>query len=135
MNKTYLWFNRAAFESQECFTLAWKVENYYIESGRVLCVEVSIPLRHFIYVTIDDVKQAWFDMLRQFVAERPGFEVSWAMVPKDNDALVTVRIGKVGSVEEFTEQESSDALSAVDALFDERTKTATRTRPARKKAP
>jgi len=114
--------------------LAWKFENYYIESGRVLCVEVSVPLRHFIYVTIDDVKQAWFDMLRQFVAERPGFEVSWVMVPRDDDALVTVRIGKIGNLKKFTEQESTDALSAVDALFDEKTRTRKKAQP-RKKPP
>jgi hypothetical protein len=127
-------FDGPGIESQECFTLAWKVDNYYIESGRVLCVEVSIPLRHFIYVTIDDVKQAWFDMLRQFVAERPGFEVSWVMVPRDDDALVTVRIGKVGKLKEFTEQESADALSAVDALFDEK-KQPTKKVPQKKKLP
>ncbi len=110
--------------------MAWKVDNYYIESGRVLCVEVSIPLRHFIYVTIDDVKKAWFDMLRQFVAERPGYEVSWAMTPRDEDALVTVRIGKVGKLKEFTKKETSDALSAVDAMFDQK-----KTQAAQKKTP
>ena len=133
MNKTYLSSDGVAFESEESFTVAWKVENYYIESGRVLCVEVSIPLRHFIYVTIDDVKQTWLDMLRQFVAERPGFEVSWAMMPRDDDALVTVRIGKLGNLKEFTKQESTDALSAVDALYEGKAQTAKRTQTAKKK--
>jgi hypothetical protein len=133
LNKTYLSFDGVALESEECFTLVWKVENYYIEAGRVLCVEVSIPLRHFIYVTIDDVKQAWFDMLRQFVAERPGFEVSWVMSPREDDALVTVRIGKVGNLKGFTEKESSDALSAVDALFERKAQQAKRTQATKRK--
>jgi hypothetical protein len=56
------------------------------------------------------------------------------MVPRDDDALVTVRIGKVGKLKEFTEQESADALSAVDALFDEK-KQPTKKVPQKKKLP
>jgi hypothetical protein len=100
--------------------LHWNVENYYIKSAGVLCVEVSIPLMEFLYVKIDDVKEAWLDLLKQFVSEKPGFEISWVMEPRDNDALVTVRIAKVGRLKQFTEKEKSGALSAVDALFDEK---------------
>jgi len=100
--------------------LHWNVENYYIKSAGVLCVEVSIPLMEFLYVKIDDVKKAWLELLKQFVSEKPGFEISWVMEPRDDDALVTVKIAKAGKLEQFTEKEKSGALSAVDALFDEK---------------
>ncbi len=99
--------------------MPWNIENYYILNGRVLNVEISIPLMEFLYVNIDDVKQAWFDMLSQFVKEEPGLEMSWEIEPRDNDALITVRIAKTGELEEFTEGELEDALSATDALIAE----------------
>lgn len=99
--------------------MPWNIENYYVTSGRVLTVEVTIPLIDFLYVRIDDVKEAWFAMLRQFVNERPQYEVSWEMAPRDEDALVTIRIAKKGTLESFSREEVRDALKAADGLFGE----------------
>ncbi len=102
--------------------MSWNIENYYILNGRVLNVEISIPLMEFLYVNIDDVKQAWFEMLSQFVQEEPGLEMSWEIEPRDDHALITIRIAKVGELEEFTKDELEDALSATDALIAEEEK-------------
>ncbi|MBN2229272.1 MAG: hypothetical protein JW779_06720 [Candidatus Thorarchaeota archaeon] len=100
--------------------MPWDIENYYILDGRILRVEISIPLIEFIYITIDDVKEAWLDMLKQFIAEQPGFDVSWEMQPRDEQAVVTIQIAKSGSLGEFTSEEARGAIGAVDALFDEK---------------
>ena len=102
--------------------MPWDVENYYIVDGRILRVEITIPLLEFLYTKIDDVKEAWLEMLNQFVSQQPGIEMSWEMQPRENDALVTVQIGKTGDLGEFTPQEAQGALDAVDALFDDKPK-------------
>ncbi|NWF95179.1 MAG: hypothetical protein HXY34_03470 [Candidatus Thorarchaeota archaeon] len=113
--------------------MSWTVENYYMIGSRILCVEITAPLMDFLFVEIDDVKEAWFEMLRQFANERPGYELSWAMEPRDNNALVTIRIAKAGHLQDFTRQEVSDALTATDALFD-RESGSTRKAPAKRKS-
>jgi hypothetical protein len=106
--------------------MPWDIENYYIVDGRMLRVEITIPLMEFLYTKIDDVKEAWLDMLDQFVSQQPGIEVSWEMQPRETDAIVTVQIAKSGELGEFTDQEAKGALDAVDALFDDK-------KPAKKK--
>ena len=98
--------------------MPWDIENYHIVDGRVLKVDIAIPLVEFLYTNIDDVKEAWLDMLGQFVSEEPGFEMSWTMQPRNEDALVKIRIAKSGELTEFTDAEAKGALGAVDALFD-----------------
>ncbi len=95
--------------------MPWDIENYVIVDNRILKVEISVPLIEFIYVNIDDVIVAWLEMLRQFVAEQPGVEVSWEMQPIDEKAVATIRIAKAG---QFTAKETKGAIDAVDALFD-----------------
>jgi hypothetical protein len=97
--------------------LPWNIENYFIMNNTVLQVEITIPLMEFIYVEIEDVKDAWVSLLGQVVNEHPDYEMSWEMQPKDNNALVLVRIAKTGGLGEFTPQEAKDALAAADALF------------------
>ncbi|MBD3407455.1 MAG: hypothetical protein GF411_15160 [Candidatus Lokiarchaeota archaeon] len=99
--------------------MPWHIDNYYIHSGAVLCVEITIPLIDFLITEIDDVKNAWFTMLQAFVDQNPGFELSWEMEPRDDDALVIVRVAKAGELKKFTDLEKKAALSAADALFDE----------------
>ncbi|MGQ4912467.1 MAG: hypothetical protein ACP6KW_09895 [Candidatus Thorarchaeota archaeon] len=98
--------------------MPWDVENYYIVDDRVLRVEITIPLIEFLYTNIDDVKEAWLEMLDQFVSQQPGIEMSWEMQPRDEDAIVTVQIAKAGELGAFTDKEARGALDAVDALFD-----------------
>ena len=98
---------------------AWDIENYYISGGSVLCVEFKTPLSSFLMVEIEDVKTAWLDMLGELATEQPGYEMSWEMLPRDEDAIVIVRIAKEGDLETFTPEEARTALEAVDALFDE----------------
>jgi hypothetical protein len=100
--------------------MPWNIENYYIIDGRMLRVEISIPLMEFLYVRIDDVKEAWLDMLGQFVSEQPGFDVSWEMQPKEDLAVVTIQVAKRGKLREFTKEETKGAIDAVDALFDKK---------------
>ncbi len=113
--------------------MPWNIENYYILGGRVLCIEITIPLIDFIYINIDDVKQAWIDLLREVVQEEPGLEVSWEMVPREKDALVTIRIAKKGELERFTSGEISRALGVTDALAAEEEKTASGKKSTKKK--
>lgn len=103
---------------QEVPSLPWDIENYYIINNRVLTVEFSIPLREFLKSNIDDVKTAWLEMLNQFVAEQPGYDMSWEMTPRNDDALVTVKIAKIGELADFTSREAEAAISAADAMFD-----------------
>lgn len=98
--------------------MPWNIENYYIMNNTVLQVEITIPLMEFLYVNIDEVKDAWVDLLGGFVAEHPDYEMSWEMAPQDEDALILVRIAKAGDLKEFTSEEAKDALAAADALFD-----------------
>ena len=98
--------------------MAWEVENYYIVNDKVLCVEVTIPLMEFRHTKIDDVKKAWLEMMNQIVTEQPGFDMSWEIAPRDNDALVTIKIAKAGVLNDFTDTETRNMLSAVDALFE-----------------
>lgn len=102
--------------------MPWDIENYSIIDGRVLKVDITLPLIEFIYITIDDVKEAWLSMLKQFVSEQPGFDVSWEMQPRDDLALVTIQIAKAGKLRDFTKKEARKAIRAVDALFDEKKK-------------
>ncbi len=108
--------------------MPWDVENYYIVDDRILRVEISVPLMEFLYTEIDDVKEAWLEMLDNFVSQQPGIEMSWEMQPRGDNAVVTIQIAKSGGLGEFTSQESRGALDAVDALFGEE-------KPAKKKAP
>ncbi|MFW9799224.1 MAG: hypothetical protein ACFFD9_02210 [Candidatus Thorarchaeota archaeon] len=98
--------------------MPWNIDNYFIMNNRVLQVEISIPLMDFLYANIEDVKDTWVEMLGQFVNEHPEFEMSWEMQPKEDDALVLVRIAKAGELTEFSAKEVKDALAAADALFD-----------------
>jgi hypothetical protein len=100
--------------------MVWNIENYYIIDGRILRVEISVPLLEFLYTKIDDVKQAWLDMLSQVVSEQPGFDVSWEMQPREDQAVVTIQIAKPGNLGEFTKEETTGAIDAVDALFDDK---------------
>ncbi len=97
--------------------MPWNIDNYFIMNNRVLQVEISIPLMDFLYADIEDVKDTWVEMLGQFVNEHPEFEMSWEMQPKEDDALVLVRIAKAGELGEFSTKEAKDALAAADALF------------------
>ncbi|MEE9540801.1 MAG: hypothetical protein V3V85_04815 [Candidatus Thorarchaeota archaeon] len=99
-------------------TMAWKIENYYVVSDKVLCVEVTIPLMEFLHTEIDDVKRAWLEMMSQVSTEEPGFDMSWEIEPRDDEALVTIKIAKAGILRDFTDFETRNMLSAVDALFD-----------------
>jgi hypothetical protein len=100
--------------------MPWDVENYYIVDDRILKVEISVPLMEFLYTGIDDVKEAWLEMLDQFVTQQPGFDLSWEMQPRGDDALVTIKIAKAGELDEFTSLESKGALDAMDALMGEK---------------
>jgi hypothetical protein len=113
--------------------MPWDVENYYIVDGRMLRVEITIPLMEFLYTKIDDVKEAWLEMLDQFVSQQPGIEVSWEMQPRETDAIVTVQIAKSGELGEFTDLEAKGALDAVDALFDDKKPTKKKKKAAPKK--
>ena len=86
--------------------------------GRILKVEITVPLMEFIYLKIDDVKEAWVNMLGQFIAEQPGIDMSWEMEPRQEDAVVTIKIAKIGDLPEFSVEEAKGAMGAVDALFD-----------------
>ncbi|MFW9925945.1 MAG: hypothetical protein ACFFDM_04165 [Candidatus Thorarchaeota archaeon] len=97
--------------------MPWDIENYNIVDGRILKVEITIPLIEFIYLKIDDVKEAWLEMLGQFISEQPGIDMSWVMEPKNEDALVTIKIAKIGELPEFSPEEARGAIDAVDALF------------------
>jgi len=98
--------------------LAWEVENYYIVNDKVLCVEVTIPLMEFRHTKIDDVKKAWLEMMSQVIMETRGFDMSWEIEPRGDDALVTIKIAKAGVLKDLTATETRNMLSAVDALFD-----------------
>ena len=98
--------------------MPWDIENYYVLNNRILHVEISIPLIEFQYVELDDIRDAWFEVLNEFVSEDPGFEISWEMEIRGNDALVVIRIAKSGELEDFEEAEVQSALYAADALFD-----------------
>ncbi|MDF1538356.1 MAG: hypothetical protein P1Q69_05590 [Candidatus Thorarchaeota archaeon] len=100
--------------------MPWDIENYHFVDGRILNVEISIPLLEFIYTNIDDVKEAWEEMLGQFMSEQNGLELSWEMQPRDKDALVTIKIAKPGDIAKFTESETKGALGAVDAMYDKK---------------
>ncbi|MHA2135348.1 MAG: hypothetical protein ACXAEN_15350 [Candidatus Thorarchaeota archaeon] len=97
----------------------WNIENYFIVDSKVLTVEVSIPLVKFLYIKIDDMKEAWIRVLREFITDQPGLDMSWSMEPRNEDALVTIRIAKTGELEEFTSAEAHGAITAVDSLFDD----------------
>ncbi|MHA2118370.1 MAG: hypothetical protein ACW98J_05590 [Candidatus Thorarchaeota archaeon] len=114
--------------------MPWNIENYFILNNSVLQVEITIPLMDFIYVKIEDVKDAWVELLGQVVNEHPEYEMSWEMQPKDYDALVLVRIAKSGELKEFTPEEAKVALAAADALF-ERPKDRPKKPVPKKKAP
>ena len=101
-----------------CLAMQWNIENYNIIDGRILRVEISLPLMEFIYLKIDDVKEAWVKFLGQFITEQPGIDMSWEMAPQDENAVVTIKIAKIGDLPEFSVEEAKGALSAVDALFD-----------------
>jgi len=100
--------------------MVWNVENYYIIDGRILRVEIAVPLLEFLYIRIDDVKQAWLEMLSQFVSEQPGYDVSWEMQPRQEQAVVTIQIAKPGNLGDFTKEETAGAIDAVDAVFEDK---------------
>lgn len=86
----------------------------------------------FLYTNIDDVRTAWIEMLGQFVAEEPGVEMSWEMCPRDEMAVVTIRIAKRGTLEPFTDSEREGALDAVDALIGEQEQKKSAPKPSSK---
>jgi hypothetical protein len=98
--------------------MPWNIENYNMIEGRILKVEITVPLMEFIYLKIDDVKKAWINMLGQFITEQPGIDMSWEMEPRNEDAVVTIKIAKIGDLPEFSVNEAKGAMDAVDALFD-----------------
>jgi len=95
--------------------MPWDIENYVIVDNRILRVEISVPLIEFLYVSIDDVKVEWLEMLSQFITEQPGVDMSWEMQPVEDKAIVIIQIAKAG---QFTKAETKGAIDAVDALFD-----------------
>jgi hypothetical protein len=97
--------------------MPWNIDNYNIIDGHILRVEISVPLMEFIYLKIDDVKEAWVRFLGQFITEQPGIDMSWEMEPHDDNAIVTLKIAKTGHLPKFSEKEAIGALDAVDALF------------------
>jgi hypothetical protein len=99
--------------------MPWVLENYNIIDRRILRVEITLPLMEFIYLKIDDVKEAWVNMLGQFIADQPGIDMSWTMEPRDDDAVVTIKIAKIGDLPEFSTEEARGAIDAVDALFED----------------
>ena len=101
-----------------CLAMPWNIENYNIIDGRILRVEISLPLMEFIYLKIDDVKEAWVDMLGKFITDQPGIDMSWVMEPRDENAIVTIKIAKIGELPEFSAEEARGAIDAVDALFE-----------------
>lgn len=98
--------------------MPWDIQNYHIIDKRILKVEITIPMMEFIYLKIDDIKEAWLEMLGQFISEQPGIDMSWEMEPKNEDALVTIKIAKIGGLPEFSPEETRGAINAVDALFE-----------------
>jgi hypothetical protein len=98
--------------------MPWSVNNYNIIDGRILKVEITIPLMEFIFLKIDDIKEAWLEMLGQFISEQPGIDMSWEMEPQNENALVTIMIAKAGELPEFSPEEARGAIDAVDAIFD-----------------
>jgi hypothetical protein len=98
--------------------MPWSVNNYNIIDGQILKVEITIPLMEFIFLKIDDIKEAWLEMLGQFISEQPGIDMSWEMEPQNEDALVTIMIAKAGDLPKFSPEETRGAINAVDALFD-----------------
>ncbi len=98
--------------------MPWSIENYNIVDGRILRVEITVPLMEFIYLKIDDVKEAWIRFLGGFISEQPGIDMSWEMEPRDDNALVTLKIAKIGDLPKFSPEEARGAIDAVDALFD-----------------
>lgn len=98
--------------------MPWSIENYNIVDGRILRVEITVPLMEFIYLKIDDVKEAWVRFLGGFISEQPGIDMSWEMEPRGDNALVTLKIAKIGDLPEFSPEEARGAIDAVDALFD-----------------
>jgi len=109
---------RSICKNSEAVILPWDIENYHIVDGRVLNVEISIPLVEFMYTNIDDVKETWEKMLGQFMSEQHDLEMSWEMQPREENALVTIKIAKPGELEKFSESETRGALGAVDAMYD-----------------
>jgi hypothetical protein len=98
--------------------MPWDIENYYVLNCRVLHVEISIPLIEFQYVDLDDITDAWFDLISQFISEDPGFEISWEMEVRGEDALVIVRMARRGDLDILDDEQVRGALSAADAMFD-----------------
>jgi hypothetical protein len=98
--------------------MPWDIDNYYVLNNRILQVEISIPLIEFQYVDLDDITDAWFEVLSQFISEDPEFEISWEIEVKGDNALVTIRVAKCGELDTFNEKEVRSALSTADALFD-----------------
>lgn len=111
---------RSNCKNSEAIILPWDIENYHIVDGRVLNVEISIPLVEFMYTNIDDVKETWEQMLGQFISEQHDLEMSWEMQPRNETALVTIKIAKPGELEKFTESETRGALGAVDAMYEKK---------------
>ncbi|MFX1483278.1 MAG: hypothetical protein ACFFCP_08815 [Promethearchaeota archaeon] len=99
--------------------MPWDITNYNIDK-RILRVEITIPLMEFLYLKIDDVKEAWLEMLGQFISEQPGIDMSWEMEPRDEDAMVTIKIAKIGELPDFSPEEARGAIDAIDALFDKK---------------
>lgn len=99
-----------------CIELPWDIISYNIIDNRILHVEITTPLIEFMYLKIDDVKKAWVKFLGQFIEDQPGIDMSWEMEPRDDNALVTIKIAKSGSLPEFSAAEAKGAIDAIDAV-------------------
>ena len=100
-----------------CLEMPWDIISYNIIDNRILHVEITTPLIDFMYLNIDDVKEAWVKFLGQFIADQPGIDMSWEMEPRDDKALVTIKIAKIGDLPKFSPAEAKGAIDAVDAIF------------------
>lgn len=101
-----------------CLEMPWDIISYNIIDNRILHVEITTPLLEFMYLKIDDVKEAWVKLLGQIIADQPGIDMSWEMEPYEDNALVTIKIAKTGDLPKFSPEEARGAIDAVDALFD-----------------
>lgn len=102
--------------------MPWDIISYNIIDNSILQVEITTPLIEFMYLKIDDVKKAWVKFLGQFITDQPGIDMSWEMEPRDDNALVTIKIAKIGDLPKFSATEAKgviDAIDAVDGLLEE----------------
>lgn len=96
--------------------MPWDIVSYNIINNSILQVEITTPLIEFMYLKIDDVKKAWVKFLGQFITDQQGIDMSWEMEPRDDNALVTIKIAKIGDLPKFSAAETKGAIDAIDAI-------------------